>query len=273
VYDSLHEMERSSGGAVRFEDASEEFRKHVDKLNVVETVASHQSLQAARLMIRKDLRPKLDEMVASGELEFPGGHLYETTIDVDPEDLLDWDAPLAEQSEKVMNLLEDAEHPVLQEALQRVIDAGRYGEPHRATGAGLHKEVVERLMRQTAVPGKIDGASRLVPSLTLHEAKLEAAKLLQEAGIPGVQYLDEFSRAGWRQAYPASPKPRLQVNGTTIVEDPATTRNIVMFEGSEELVRIDKIDDQSVGGALADKHIKEGALRQSKKEVIGGLGD
>lgn len=119
------------------------------------------------------------ERLQSGEIsadkfrlpERDSGALYTTRLDVEPEDLLDWDAPLSEQSEKVRaalgKLREDYDVP--EETLQNLSD-----------GYGMAPLTGEAL---------VDWASRRFGG------RDEASRIFQEYGIPGIRYLDQGSRA------------------------------------------------------------------------------
>ena len=64
----------------------------------------YSDLQVMEKLVQKYDGISFDETqeIISKAKEFkPGGALYNVDIDVEPEDLLDWDAPLSEQSEKV----------------------------------------------------------------------------------------------------------------------------------------------------------------------------
>jgi hypothetical protein len=87
----------------------------------------------------------------------PGGKMYEVAIKADPAHFLDWDAPLSAQS------------PQVQEALQRMRDAGVLGDEFGVATTG------EQLMRSKGV---------IAPEHNL-----------KQAGVPGIKYLDQGSRA------------------------------------------------------------------------------
>ncbi len=101
-----------------------------------------------------------------------GGHMYEVNLNVDPDDLLDWDLPLGEQNE----------------AIQKAFD----GIPDIDTSkAG--SDALWRLKRSKySVPESM-------PINTASDADQWAAMELKKRGIPGIKYLDQFSRGagGW----------------------------------------------------------------------------
>jgi hypothetical protein len=101
-----------------------------------------------------------------------------------------------------------------------------------------------------------------------------AAEALREAGIPGIRYLDQMSRGTTnvgaeveeaRAALAALPsrtdlKPEAVVAARSHYENvirqgeemvSKQTRNIVMFPGTEDKIRIDSINGEPVRGGLA----------------------
>lgn len=95
------------------------------------------------------------------------GRMYEVRINADPEDFLDWDKPLSQQSEKVRGVLGD--QGTGQEAYYRNARRQRQGE---RTGNPLDDVLLD------------------IP-ITDHTS---AAAALRDAGIPGIRYLDQGSR-------------------------------------------------------------------------------
>src|SRR5262249_27705150 len=108
-------------------------------------------------------RDLFDRMVASGEISFPKGRMYEVNINADPEALLDWDKPLSEQSQHVQNILKQF---------------GLYGPRKTATGAIYDP-----------------AGSVAYDALASRGNDVAASSALREAGIPGIKYLDQASRA------------------------------------------------------------------------------
>ena len=90
------------------------------------------------------------------------GRTYEVNIHADPKDLLDWDAPLSQQSEKVQKQLPT-----------RAMREWDY-RPENLTGAGL--------LNATRGIARRFGGNKM------------AEDILKERGIPGIKYLDQMSR-------------------------------------------------------------------------------
>lgn len=118
------------------------------------------------------------DAVPSIEMKQPG-RMYEVNIKANPDDFLDWDKPLSQQSDKVRRSIE----PALKKA---AADMGQGASPEKIAqfeAMGL-KNIADRMR-----PKEIDPWSLDVTTL----AK-QYPTALREAGIPGVRYLDQGSR-------------------------------------------------------------------------------
>lgn len=105
-------------------------------------------------------RGLIDRLNSGGSLRDAGaGRMYEVNIKANPDDFLDWDKPLSQQSEKVRGAL------------------AQYG-----------------IDRPDWTGGQVYESNRLVPGDFAD--KKQAAQRLKDAGIAGVRYLDQGSRAG-----------------------------------------------------------------------------
>ena len=113
--------------------------------------------------------PKMAEAVDTVEarmgLKANPGRMYEVNINADPADFLDWDLPLAGQSKAV------------QERVR--------GLAPRAAGMSSGHRLLSEVAPSNATPFT-SAADR---------AQAEASDRLREAGIPGIKYLDQGSRA------------------------------------------------------------------------------
>jgi hypothetical protein len=99
------------------------------------------------------------------------GNLYTVELDVEPEDLLDWDKPLSEQNEKVKGALISA----IQQTTPKEI-ADSYIKDQRATGGTIYTLIAGQNIKQ-------------------------ASELLNQLGIPGIRYLDGGSRSDGEGTY------------------------------------------------------------------------
>jgi hypothetical protein len=112
----------------------------------------------------------------------PAGNIYEVEIKADPSELLDFDAPISEQSAKVQKAIApfvekrlDAIEAAGQEALKKAKELGREFTPK------TRSEILSTLKG-----GDI---------LLLDKVETgEVSQALKDAGVPGIKYLDRQSR-------------------------------------------------------------------------------
>jgi hypothetical protein len=106
-----------------------------------------------------------------------GGNLYEVSVNAEPEDFLDWDAPLSDQP-KAMAALNSLDLSVLPEGnrtrvlLERA-KAGQEQEHYKATGRDLMNIISN-----------------------YGEARAKEPEILSPFGLSGVRFLDQGSRGG-----------------------------------------------------------------------------
>jgi hypothetical protein len=98
------------------------------------------------------------------------GHMYEVRINAHPEHFLDWDSPLTEQSEHVQNVFNKLANE----------DEKKHGY-----GGGLHYYATD--------PDSHAGSSLYQYMASQFEPE-KASKMLHDAGIKGIKYLDQGSR-------------------------------------------------------------------------------
>jgi hypothetical protein len=119
----------------------------------------------------------------------PPGRMYEVRINASPDDFLDWDKPLSQQSEKVRAALEAAN--LVPWKTKNVLGI-EYGNLPHDFALGLSGNGKRPLEKDTNVLG-----SQLIDFETgkgVAVGKKEASDRLRDAGIPGIQYLDQGSR-------------------------------------------------------------------------------
>lgn len=127
----------------------------------------------------------------------PRGKLYHTELDVEPEDLLDWDRSISEQSDKVreaIGRLPEGKALFEQEALVRQLQ-GRLDElktqrmtPEINAEAGsLSRQLLQERQRLQHLEARFEDYKTLTGSPA-------ASQALREAGIPGIRFLDQGSR-------------------------------------------------------------------------------
>lgn len=184
--------------------------------------------------------------------------LFDVEIDVEPEDLLDWDAPLSEQSPQVREALERlrSSSDTDTQSFGALRDALQSFEADSTTG-----ETIYRTIQQ----GDMGRDPRV------------ASEALAEAGIPGIRYLDQASRTslggeivgvdrvsgGFRSKIKFDANTRLQGAPPTLTKSPVFgtedeamewargkvsegTRNIVVFPDAEDRITIKAINGEPV---------------------------
>ena len=147
----------------------------------------------------------------------PPGKMYEVQIKADPAHFLDWDAPLSAQSPQVQQGVAKAYgdiRPVRRadgmysitsvdpDGSGRMLDYG-FKEPTAESAIAKFHEAINQQ------PGSL--AYREIAS----RDQARASALMREAGVPGIKYLDQGSRAAGEG-----------------------TRNYVVFPGNEHLIDI-----------------------------------
>jgi hypothetical protein len=128
--------------------------------------------QAMRAAVDNDLpevADRIKSLVDSGRITTTGkGSMYEVNIAATPDEFIDWDLPLDEQSESVMNALNKTDW-------YQYAEEGAYNAAERRGDNAYGMDLVRWLEE--------DGAE-------------DAAQMLKDAGIKGVQYADAQTRFG-----------------------------------------------------------------------------
>ena len=121
----------------------------------------------------RDLAKEFEDGTVKVDYRYLGGNEYTVRLDVNPEDLLDWDKPMNQQSPKV------------QQALLKDFGS-QMGDPSwRKTGSDIYDILRERFATERQFGG---GWRWQVPDSQL------ASAYLNSIGIPGIRYLDQGSR-------------------------------------------------------------------------------
>lgn len=111
------------------------------------------------------------------------GRLYEVRINADPEDFLDWDKPLSQQSEKVRAAFLNST------AWPELLAKQRDQVENLKAGRSIFQPTPERVAEFSA-PLENRDVSEIMQNLHLQNSTNQ----LREAGIPGIRYLDQGSR-------------------------------------------------------------------------------
>jgi RNA polymerase sigma factor (sigma-70 family) len=166
----------------------------------------HQAVQAAlREPENFDTSPELYEALRTF------GNIYTVELDVEPEDLLDWDKPLFEQSEKVKKALAK-------------LSANKKHPAYKATSGML-----------------LYGGAREIPASEFYKTVVkavgtpeQASNFIQGLGIPGIRYLDEGSRVGFGKVTLKATVRQMFTEGYWVAQDGAGNR---LAKGTEEEAR------------------------------------
>jgi hypothetical protein len=125
----------------------------------------------------------------------PEAHFYE--IDVPDEDIakmLDWDAPFNKQPEALKKYIRAFDEDEMQYIFEEQYDINYI--PEEMTGGELHSALELAYENDIVLPSSRLDKINWERSTTGKEA---AAIALEEAGIPGIKYLDQGSRGGARK--------------------------------------------------------------------------
>jgi hypothetical protein len=125
-------------------------------------------------MLRRKLAA-VEDWSANGAQPINPGRMYEVRINAEPEQFLDWDKPLSQQSEFVQRAL-----GVTPEVKQAIADHLNSMRPKSAYDPDLWAKM--RLLDDNPRGSTIAGNDP------------DSARRLREAGIPGIRYLDQGSR-------------------------------------------------------------------------------
>jgi hypothetical protein len=118
-----------------------------------------------------------------------GGKMYEVNIKANPDDFLDWDKPISQQSEKVRRAISTSGFEPWQ-----VVD------PFGTRRGPMSRAEAERIAAVRGAAEPFQGARGKDIAEVAGAGRMEIGQrsnstALREAGIPGIKYLDQGSRA------------------------------------------------------------------------------
>lgn len=126
----------------------------------------------------KPMEEALDKFVQRVQSTWTPGHMYEVNIAAEPHQLLDWDKPLSEQNAITARV---GQGPIN-------YAQSRIGRENPLRGDSFYLGLAGKLGSE--YPGATKGYNP-PPGFNPHA---EASQALRDAGIPGLQYLDQGSR-------------------------------------------------------------------------------
>ena len=122
------------------------------------------TVEQGGLEYAKKFNDALNQVKSKKEITFEQGNLYKVDLNVKDEDLLDWDKPLSEQSEKVRT------------ALKKYYGTDNLGALELRSGQSIYTDL------------------GLAQKGNSTEIQKKASEVLNSFGIPGIRYLDGTSR-------------------------------------------------------------------------------
>lgn len=179
---------------------SQAIQKQIDDIQGLMDAAQHRGDRPEweRLAAtRRTLWKELDDSTAKY------GRMYEVAIKADPESFLDWDKPIEQQPPQLMNLVREG---LKKQGYLRQNDNG----PRQLSAALKAWKMEHGGMTDTAISALLSGRGGL-----LGETPEAMSATLKQAGITGIKYLDQGSRAAGEGS-----------------------RNYVVFPGNEHLIDI-----------------------------------
>jgi hypothetical protein len=161
---------RQSGNDVDL--AIENAKNEIDRLKSLDLTPETGSAKRESLIsLQEEKIAELTELKNSGQMS--EGRMYEVNIDVEPDELLQWDIPISQQSEKV----QDAVYANRDAVDQRIVDDYFGGDRNNIINEDMTGQQYMANMDKVNA-GMIDG--------TEYE--------LAERGVKGIRYADAFTR-------------------------------------------------------------------------------
>src|SRR6516162_3112798 len=198
------------------------------RLKRAEEVVLRDTAEGGELFHQREFLQATLDVLRHGDIQDPvtKGGLLRLRYHVEPEQLLDWDRPLSEQ------------HPDVQEKVRRIPGAIKEGEEN-PTGEQIAANIA-------SLHG--DYKSRAV----------EVVKALKGAGIPGMKYLDQFSRRA-RSPRELERLKQAYQDDIDVAED-----NLKI---TQKLVDTTPTDDQHYATLVRGLELDKRSLEQLKREM------
>jgi hypothetical protein len=194
------------------------------------------------------------------------GSLYKTHIDVQPDELLDWDKPLSEQPKALKAVRSIAEIPYEESSMYKQLkNRGHTDETIEKSREAYNQRMdILRESLQDFELGRTTGDSvvRMVTRLAA-ENNPEVSRILSQQGIKGIQYHDAMSRGseGGTKNYVIFDDSLIKI----------AEKNGIPFEQVEKVAANKGITKQAalagiIGGTMSPKSEAMGNLRSALKE-------
>lgn len=136
---------------------------------------------------------KAADMLAENPFGTGQGHLYEVSLDANPEDFLDWDAPLSAQPKNIREAFMDngAALPSIDKVGGTYIVRDKFGQ--EIIRANSQREA-QKFARQVYSGADAYHAASIPDPYVGHNRRQQLTHDLPELGVAGIRYLDQGSR-------------------------------------------------------------------------------
>jgi len=194
---------RQSGNDVDL--AIENAKNEIDRLRSLDLTPETGSAKRESLIsLQEEKIAELTELKNSGQMS--EGRMYEVNIDVEPDELLDWDKPMAEQSALVKQAFNFDPPPKPNFTAKDVTETGSSNPSYKySVGQFPAAATVEEALRAANKPVLMHTGPTGSVAYKKYEQALSdpmsdpsgaitAAQKLQEKGIKGIRYADAFTR-------------------------------------------------------------------------------
>jgi hypothetical protein len=204
-YDAHRHLKTVHDRAIPIEEATKFYNTSPipAERRVAEAINTYGSLDNARRMMNKSDVPILEKMIKSGRLKEGSGKMYEVNIKAEREHFLDWDKPLSEQhsaiKEKVLKALglKTPTHVGQIEKTGRWAIMDKSGDiVGRADGwpDQITAKEAMKVINQDTERTQAKTIAELIKTNS-QAINFDRTQKLKQAGIPGIKYLDQGSRA------------------------------------------------------------------------------
>lgn len=190
----------------------------------------HDGAHAQRLMRAKGMLERGEPIPTLNN-----GKMYEVNIHADPNDFLDWDAPISKQSEKVRELF----NAKLKNGGIETRSIGKHNDGTELVDVYQKGGGSFGVYPRDKVQSVIDRPADYYPHATGKDLKENlglSEDVLREAGIPGIKYLDQGSRTAGEGSrnYVAFDADLIEILRKYMNPQTAVAPGVLMVEGAKD---------------------------------------
>jgi len=250
-------------------------KAEIDRLKSLPNAGNDAAKRDRFVALQEDKLSELNAFKNTGSMS--PGRTYEVNLHATPDELLDWDKPLSEQPQKVREALEAKgireKTPDEQWAAKYEMAKTFYEKPFHHLNAIEQQEVL-----RAVEANKITKGAEAYRKAGKDATAEQASTILKDAGIKGIQYLDQGSRGGnsnrWLVTSPsgvvrdfgteaAAKDAMAKIEGAKLT-NPSATRNFVIFD--DQLIEIKRKFGFATTAAAAEWVRQNGGVVQSRDE-------